>query len=125
MTLITDIAHWLISHGYGTALGTDIFSYHLDPSPDNLILIIPRSGRPPDQEMGGTAVDYPSVDIHVRNTSKAQAEAKAEAIRQTLDGETINGATFWDSRSFTQFIEKDSSNRYRFMISFDVTKERI
>jgi hypothetical protein len=127
MTPISDIAHWLQSRGYGhwdDGQPCTIFGYLLYPDPHNQIMIKPRGGGQPDEVMGGEAVDYPSVDIHIRNEDLATAESIAESIRLTLDGQEVNGASFWDSRSCSQFMEKDENDWYRFMISFDVIKER-
>jgi hypothetical protein len=130
MSIPSDIATYLAAQGYGVyanvnpALNT-IFQDEFQDQPSNQIVLFFGGSRAPAEVMGGDAVDYPAIDIQVRNTSKATARSTAEALRVLLDCQEINGASLFDDLSAPVFLGKDESNRYRFVITFSITKERI
>jgi hypothetical protein len=130
MTLVDDIANYLAAQGYGVyndanpALNS-IFIDEFQDSPANQIVIFPNGGRAPSEVMGGAPVDYPGIDIQIRNTSKATARATAEAIRQLLDASDIGIQSFFCDQSYPVYLEKDNSNRYRYAVVFSTIIERI
>lgn len=91
MTLIPDITAALISGGFGTAFGTDIFAYQFPASPLDCVAIIPLDGLEPDHYDATGSIDYPGLQIQARNTSIKTAGEKVEAIRKALDLATIGG----------------------------------
>jgi hypothetical protein len=126
MTLASDVGAYLAAQGLGT-VGTDIFYYEFPDSPANCICIIPFATRVPRIILGGTDnIDYPGVQVQVRNTSKSTAESNAETIRETLHLAPIsNVVQCVTTRSHPVFLGKDESNpRYRFSVDFEVTKMR-
>lgn len=79
-----EIVHYLETKDVGT-LGTDLF---LGPVPDKAaaITVIETGGPAPYHDYGSGAIDYPSVQILVRNPSYTLARDKADQIRDALDG---------------------------------------
>jgi hypothetical protein len=130
MGLVQDISAALVALHQGTALGTDIFAYAFDDLPHNALCIIPLAGQEPDRswkEGGGhRAIDYPGVQVQIRNTSKATAESKAEAIRTGLDGYAVSNHLYcWTTRAFPIYLGKDDGTvRYRFSVDFRLAKNR-
>jgi hypothetical protein len=121
----TDIATYLVAQGYGT-IGTDIFLDELHDLPADQIAVFTGGGAEPDEVQGSTrAVDYPSLDVQVRSTSKATARTDAEAIRILLDCNTINDATLYAASSAPIYLGRDDNNRHRFVATFTAAKERI
>ncbi len=131
MSLPADIAEYLEAHAYGvyahatTPTLNSIFLDEWQDAPSNQIIVIMNGGKAPLEELGGTAVDFPGVDIQVRNTSKATARELAEEIRQLLDGNTIGDCTLFNDVSAAIYLGKDDSNRHKFVITFSGTIERI
>ena len=127
----TDIAAYLAAQGYGTwknatPANNTIFLDEFQDLPANQIVVFLGGGREPDEVQGSpAAVDYPSLDVQVRNTSKATARASAEAIRILLDCATISDATLYAAASAVVYLGKDDTNRHRFVAMFTVAKERI
>lgn len=127
----TDVAAYLAGQGYGvwknsTPANNTIFLDEFQDLPANQIVIFLGGGREPDEVQGSTkAVDYPSLDVQVRNTSKATARASAEAIRILLDCATISSATLYAAASAPIYLGKDDTNRHRFVAMFTAAKERV
>jgi hypothetical protein len=126
MTLVATIAAALISLGFGTALGTDIFAYQW-PAGKTGYLIIPLAGRMPSEEMGGAGIDYPGIQIQTKHASMATAEANAEAVRLALNGITQGGYTIFTTRSHAVHIsapEDIEAGYYRFSVDFETISAR-
>lgn len=124
MTLADDIGAWLVAGGYGV-VGSTLFYYTLPDSPDNCIMVNPWGGPPPTQALGSGAIDEPSVQVQVRNTSKATALATAEAIRTGLDRAAVNGSVFcFTTRSTPIFLGADENDRYKFSVDFRLARAR-
>lgn len=127
MSPLSDIAVYLEAQGYGIyananpALNT-IFLDEFQDQPDNQIVIFGNGGRRPEGFSSGSIIEWPSVDIQIRNTSKTTARSTCEAIRRLLEDNTgINGVDWTlNQLSYPVFLGKDNSNRYRFAISLDV-----
>jgi hypothetical protein len=131
MTLISDIVTRLITLGYGTALGTDIFSYLFPPEPLNCIWIKDGiSARVPSEEMGGDGIDYPGFQIQVRNTDIQTAHDDAEVIRLALNGITVGEYSIFTTRSDPQDVTSPEDLQatngpvWRFAIDFETIKVR-
>ena len=108
MTLISDMINRLISLGYATVLGTDIFPYLFPPEPIDCLWIKDGIGaKPPAEEMGGNGVDFPSFQIQVRNTNIQTAHDNAEAIRLALNNTTVGNYAIFTTRSEPQDVTSD------------------
>ena len=129
MTFISDIATAMIAAGYGTQLGQDLFAFRFPPTPLIAYLIIPRSGRPPDSVMGGDPVDHQRLQIQVRDTDLATAEANAEALRRALDDTvTTGGRTIFATSSYPVDLTDEADigvGAYRFSIDYEILMERV
>jgi hypothetical protein len=121
MSLVADIAAYLVSQGFGT-LGTSIFLDELLDSPDNQIAVFGSGIKGTEFASGdnGQVLEYPYFDVHVRNTSKATARTTMENIRQLLRYNTeISG--YWlicGTPPYHEYFGKDESNRYRYAAFF-------
>lgn len=125
MTLIEDITGALVTGGHATALGTDVFPFAFIDLPTNQIIIILGGGKEPIHVSGGDPIDQPALYIQVRNSSKQAAYAKAEAIRQYLDGLDIGAMTVWTTRSAPVYLGQDEGTlRHRFSVDFYLVFER-
>jgi hypothetical protein len=121
MTLVSDIAAALVSGGFASALGTDIFAY-MWPVGMTGYLIVPLAGRLPSEEMGGNGIDYPGFQIQTKNASLATAEANAEAVRAYLNGTTKGSYSIFTTRSHPVHIsspEDIEAGYYRFSVDFE------
>jgi hypothetical protein len=127
LTLESTIAAALVSGGFGTALGTDIFVDMMPVTPLGGCLIIPLAGREPDEEQGGDGVDYPGLQIQVRGVDPVAAKAKAEAIRLAFTKLTAGDYTLSATRSYPTNLTGPTDLKagvYRFSIDFETIKIR-
>lgn len=130
MALVQDVAAALVAGGYATALGADLFAYNFPDLPHNAVCIIPLAGAPSDHYWHGSsgvgAIDYPGIQIQVRNVSKSVAETLAERIRIGLDGSEINNHIYcWTTRSWPSYLGEDAGTpRHRFSVDFRLAKSR-
>jgi hypothetical protein len=128
MSLIGDVSTKLINAGYATAAGTDLFAYLFpQASQMNSICIIPYAGSIPDEVQGGEGVDYPGVQIQVRNSSLQTASETAESIRLDLNNITQGDHTLFAARSFPVDLTNPDDVRacqFRFSVDFATIKAR-
>jgi hypothetical protein len=128
MTVFSDMAAALISAGYGTAIGTDIFAYKFPGHPLIAYLILPYGGRGPDYCDQRTALDHPGFQVQVRHTTKSTAESRAEGIRAAMDLREIVGYVICrTTRSHAVDLtspEDEALGVGRFSIDFELLKVR-
>lgn len=130
MTLISDITAALISLGYATALGTDLFPWRFPPAPLACIVIIPMSGKTPREVMGADGVDFPGFQIQVRDTVELDAYNDAEAIRLDLNGSTAGNYSIFTTRSQPSDVTSPEDLAatdgpvYRFAVDFETILAR-
>ena len=126
------LAAYLDTQGYGKwknvnpALNT-IFRDEFPDLPANCIGVWINTGQSPEHYTGG-AIEHPIADIIVRNTSKATARSTAEAIRQHfLLAANLGGDSLFEAAagSYSVYLGKDDSNRYKFSISIELTLDRL
>lgn len=122
--LVRDIAQILQNNGIGT-LGIDIFWGQLPASPDNCVALFEYAGEPPDLHSN---VEYPGLQVLVRNKGYEAGRSKIEQIRSLLHG--ITETTLSSHRYLLiranqspEFLERDESGRAIFVCNFRVIKE--
>jgi hypothetical protein len=124
----TDIATQIQALGFGT-LGTTIFVNTRPESPDDLIAVFGYAGQAPDRNHAGEAIDNPSVQVWVRNTSNGTARQIIEQIYQALDGmfNTYLSGTFYLEVTALQCatpMGKDEADRSEYVVNFTCSKIR-
>ena len=123
MSLISDMSAALIAAGYATAEGTDLFAILFPPASQiNCLCIIPLAGRVPVEVMGGAGIDYPGVQIQVRNSDLQTAIETAEAIRLAFTKTTQGEYTLYATRSHPVNLTNPDdikAGQYRFSVDFE------
>lgn len=122
--MIRDIAQYLQSNGIGV-LGTDIFLGQLPASSDNVIAVFEYAGEPPDLHSN---IEYPGLQIMVRNKSYDAGRQKIEQIRNVLHGVTetvinLHRYLLIRANQSPAFLQRDENNRAIFVCNFRVIKE--
>lgn len=127
MTLAEDIGAALIGAGFASAVGTDLFFYRFPDSPHAAIMVAPYGGSPGLKMLGDTEdIEYPRIQVIVRNTSAAAAEIKAEAIRSFLNNKSdLTGYIFikaLQSHSFLVPFDPVEKGRSYFVCNYEVMR---
>ncbi|SMB97778.1 hypothetical protein SAMN00808754_1941 [Thermanaeromonas toyohensis ToBE] len=122
--LLNDIAAYLQANGVGT-VGTDIFLGQLPATPDNVAALFEYAGEPPDLHSN---VEYPGLQVLVRNKNYAAGRQKIEQIRNVLHGLTetiVNGRRYLliRARQSPEALPRDENGRAIFVCNFRVIKE--
>lgn len=106
--------------------------------PDNCVAVAHAAGEPPEEEsrvMGASlandgVVEAPHVQVMVRNTARATARSKAQAIYALLDGlgpTTLSGTLYHRVESLDgepHSIGQDQNGRWRFVMNLRCRKAR-
>ena len=71
----------LISAGYATVVGTDIFAYRIQPSPVAQLMVMPTGGQEPITS-SDSSTPRPGIQVYVVNSDLKAARDKASAIRE-------------------------------------------
>jgi hypothetical protein len=131
MGLVEDITALLITGGFGTVYGTDIF-YRLPALPLNCVSIFLIGGPEPDYYSTNAApgaLDYAGFQIQVRNTNSKTARDNAEAIRKAFDLATLSGYVILrTTRAQPIDLTNDDDLKakvYRFSVDFTTVKVRV
>ncbi len=122
MSIADDITAALVAGGLATGKGTDIFLYAWEPSPANQIYIRPYGGHS-IPIIGSADIEFPRVQIQVRNTNLESAETKALAIKALLDNNTTVSNSLlvkWDGRA--PDFWQDDNERHIFSVEFSVIR---
>lgn len=122
--LLQDIIQLLQERGIGT-VGVDLFYSQMPPTPDNVVVLFEYAGEPPDLHAN---VEYPGLQVMVRNKSYDAGRQKIEQIRNLLHGlaeTTINGHRYLliQARQSPEALARDENGRAIFVCNFRVTKE--
>ncbi|MBC7340891.1 MAG: hypothetical protein H5U02_00295 [Clostridia bacterium] len=122
--LSEDIGNYLQINGVGT-VGTDIFLGQLPAAPDNVVALFEYAGEPPDLH---SSVEYPGLQVLVRNKSYVAGRQKIEQTRNVLHGlteATINGRRYLlvRARQSPEALPRDENGRALFVCNFRVIKE--
>jgi len=127
-SIVRDIANAMISAGWGTAFGTNIFAQDFPPTPLIAYSIFQYSGKSPEGFMGsGPPIDWSGIQIQARDTNKERASTHAEEIRQAFDDLDLSGSWVQASRSTPIELTSLDDGRagvYRFSVDFTVAIER-
>ena len=123
MSVVYDVLSALQSAGVGT-LSSDLFGFSMPETPNNCIVVFPSGGYPRDK---AGFLQYPSVMIHVRNTSSTTAEIKANSVISALHriaNTTINGTRYQSIYSVNEAVSlgKDDQQRETLSINFEITR---
>ncbi len=115
--IISDIASYLATSGYGT-VGTSIFIDELQDQPANQIVVFSSGGSPIQSTDSHTIISF--FDVHVRNTSKAAARSKAIEIRDLMGSKKAiaNHQAIMLQPPVIEYFGKDSNNRHRYGVFF-------
>jgi len=82
--IASEVAAYLAAQGHGVLNSTLFYGYQ-DDTPDNTITVYDESA-PVIEESNALAVDLCGIQILIRNTSYAAAQALSEAIHRDLAG---------------------------------------
>jgi len=123
--LLDDIALYLQQKGIGI-IGTDIFKGQLPVSPDNCIALFEYAGEP--QDLTDANLEYPGLQVLVRNKSYATGRQKIEQVRNVLHGlteTTINNVRYLliQAKQSPEALPRDENGRAIFVVNFRVIKE--
>jgi hypothetical protein len=119
-SLVADMMAALISAGYATATGTDIFAWQIRPTPAAQLMVMLTGGRPPIPSVDSQTAQ-PGVQIYVVDADLAAAEAKTEAIRTYFS--TLKGSirqAIWAARSTPVYLGQLEDGRHKFVVEFQV-----
>lgn len=95
MTLIDDIAAYLVTNSIGTAVGTDVFkSYLPDTDSGTVIGVFDTGGTKPDVDL--ISLKKPTFQVFIRANNYSTGKAKLDSVRSLLHGviETTIGSTY-------------------------------
>lgn len=113
-----DLAEKLEDLGHGT-VGTDIFVRWTPDSPDNAITLTQTSGSPPEPTV---SLEYPNVQVRVRNLDNATGQALIANIMDDLHAitnETIETRLYSvQALGSWMYIGQDQKDRYMFSCNF-------
>lgn len=127
-----DIAKYICDTLSLGTFGTTVFCNTMPASPDNLISTYEYGGAPSSMPMGSvpaSAIEHPSVQVEVRNTSSRTARSTAYTIYKALDGlgdVTLQGVTYMHMFALQPPfpLEVDANNRTIFAFNLWISKGR-
>ncbi len=122
--LLEAIALLVEQNALGTR-GIDLFEGKLPASPDNAIAIFEYAGEP---QMVNQPIEFPSLQLLVRNTSYQAGRAKIENIKNLLHGrheELLSNVRylFVSVKQNPYLLQRDENDRVIFVCNFSVIKE--
>lgn len=126
MNIIDAIADYLALQGYGV-VGSGIFKYQMPPIPDNCICVFPAGGP---EGLRYLDVNYPTLQVRVRNVHPASGYNILQSIHNTLHGlhTTLPGGIIisdtYGIQSQPALTEKDDKQRVHHIIQFNFTVNR-
>ena len=108
----------LISAGYATAVGTDIFAYNIQPTPVAQLMVRPTGGELPILSVD-TSTPRPGVQVYVVNSDLKLARDKASAIRAyfALSKGVVRQA-ITAARSTPIYLGQLEDGRHKFVVEF-------
>jgi hypothetical protein len=116
------------------AAGIDLFEGPAPELPDNLIAVAHYDSLRSDDYTMGASLSAPASEIELvqvmtRNTDKATAQARADAVYALLDNlqnATINGRSYFhvESDGPPSGLGQDVNQRWRFVANYQVRKVR-
>jgi hypothetical protein len=121
MTEIEDeMAAALISAGFATAAGTDLFAYAIQSSPVAQIMVRPTGGETPILSID-SSTPRPGVQVYVVDSDLKAARDKASEIREyfALGKGTIRQA-ITAARSTVIYLGQLDDGRHKFVVEFKI-----
>lgn len=123
--LLEDIRVYLEQQGLGV-FGKDLFISIMPAEPDNCIVLFEYAGEPMD--LTDSRLEYPNLQVLVRNTDYLAGRQKIEEVTQALHGvseQVINGTRYLliQARQSPFFLEWDKNERAIFVCNFRIIKE--
>lgn len=101
MSMLTEIAGYLVTAGVCTGIGTDLFILEVPQSPAVCTMIFQYAGDPPGVTFDGAAEDRPSLQVRIRAdvNDLATGEARCKSAQTTLHAiaNTTIGTTVYQS----------------------------
>ncbi len=121
------VATYLQTGGYGT-LGSTLFIDFIPPTPANVVVCTGYSGARPERTLGSKlpVMDYPRVQVLVRNTDPTTALTNIVSISDYLEGTSATTAAgvymvyILQTSSGALYLGKDSNNWTSFSTNFEV-----
>jgi len=133
MTVLLDVATHLAAATIPTqdlTVGTNLFLGRLPESPDNCVAIYQSGGSAPSDQFGtaAPALDNPALQIRVRASSYATAEALASDVWGVLvlvANQTLTSTRYLrlEANQSPFPLERDSQDRVVFVANFNIVKE--
>jgi Bacteriophage minor capsid protein len=116
---VDTIATWLTTNGLaGGSTGWVVQKYAAAETPDQMIVIYQTGGPPPEQATNRRWA-MPTFQLMARSKVQATAEAKAQAIFDSLDRADLNGLAFFNVQQSTpSALGPDVNGRHRFALNF-------
>lgn len=125
-SMMDHIGTLLQTNGLGTK-AVDLWGGFMPANPNNVVAIYEHPGFLPVRSMGGRVMDVLNLQILVRNSTSANAQTKAYAIYDLLDGfkGVIEGVQYFAilARHTPHGIGVDENNRTRWSCNYEVWKE--
>ena len=106
---------------------TNLFVGKEPASPSDCVTIFDTSGQPPQLNLTDQGMEYPSVQIRVRNIDYQTGWNMVDAIKSLLHGraqETWNGTLYSViyCASGPVFLDYDDNSRARFIVNFNILR---
>lgn len=119
MTLVWDMMEALISAGYATGIGEDIFYHYFQPEPAAQLMVMQKRGLNPLVTVDDVT-SQPGLQVYVIDSDLEAAEIKAEAIYtyfkllKGVVGQVIHAS------GVPVFLGPIDDGRYKFVVDFQV-----
>ena len=118
--IVTEMMDSLISAGFATVKGTDIFPLRIQPAPDEQLVVIPTGGQLPILTVD-SATDQPGVQVYIIGSDLSTVWTKANSIHSYYSNrkDTIRQA-IWAARSSPIYLGKLDDGRHKIVVEFQV-----
>lgn len=127
--MVDDVAGLLAALGFGTA-GTDLFTRHAPPEPDELLCVIQLDGEDPEfvQNSHKIELERPLLQVWARSGHPATAESMIDGPYRELSAirnQTIGGTryVYITPLHAPAVYERDDNGRFVARCDFRVRKE--
>ena len=126
-----DIKDMLVAESsLGLTFGTNLFIGREPANTDNCVTIFDTIGRTPQTMLDQNYIEYPSIQIRVKNRKYDDAWEEINNIMITLHGqanETWNGTLymFIESVGGVAFLDWTENNRCRFILNFNISRREV
>ena len=110
----------LISAGYATAAGTDIFAFNIQPAPAAQLMVRPTGGDTPILSVD-SSTPRPGVQVYVVDEDLKLARDKAAAVREHFAAlkDTVRQSIV-AARSDIIYLGQLDDGRHKFVVEFSI-----